>query len=76
MRCRNNRDGLAEAFIIGEEFVGDDRVALVLGDNIFYGQSFSSTLKKVVEREEGATVIRLLCEESGMSTVLLNSMRR
>ena len=42
--------GLAEAFI------GDDRVALVLGDNIFYGQSFSSTLKKVVEREEGATV--------------------
>ena len=48
--------GLAEAFIIGEEFIGDDRVALVLGDNIFYGQSFSSTLKKVVEREEGATV--------------------
>ena len=49
-------EGLAQAFLIGEEFIGDDRVALVLGDNIFYGQSFSSTLKKVVEREEGATV--------------------
>ena len=48
--------GLAEAFIIGEEFIGDDRLALVLGDNIFNGHSLSSTLKKVVEREEGATV--------------------
>lgn len=48
--------GLAEAFIIGEEFIGKDKVALVLGDNIFYGQNFSNTLKKVVEREEGATV--------------------
>ena len=37
--------GLAEAFIIGEEFIGDDRVALVLGDNIFYGQSFSTLLQ-------------------------------
>lgn len=48
--------GLAEAFIIGEEFIGDDRVALVLGDNIFYGQNFSNTLKRVAEREGGATV--------------------
>lgn len=48
--------GLAEAFVIGEEFIGNDHVALVLGDNIFYGQNFSDTLKRVVEREEGATV--------------------
>ncbi|MCU6747785.1 glucose-1-phosphate thymidylyltransferase RfbA [Faecalicatena acetigenes] len=48
--------GLAEAFIIGETFIGQDRVALVLGDNIFYGQSFSDILKKVVQRQEGATI--------------------
>lgn len=48
--------GLAEAFIIGEEFIGDDNVALVLGDNIFYGQSFSNVLKAAAEREEGATI--------------------
>jgi glucose-1-phosphate thymidylyltransferase len=44
--------GLAEAFIIGEEFIGNDRVALVLGDNIFYGYGFSERLKSAVEREE------------------------
>lgn len=49
-------NGLAEAFIIGESFIGNDRVALVLGDNIFYGRSFSSTLMKAAEREEGATI--------------------
>ncbi|MFM2588580.1 glucose-1-phosphate thymidylyltransferase RfbA [Vibrio sp. TBV020] len=49
-------DGLAQAFIIGEEFIGDDNVCLVLGDNIFYGQSFSKTLQNVAEREFGATV--------------------
>ena len=43
--------GLAEAFIIGEDFIGDDDVALVLGDNIFYGQSFSPVLQRVNERE-------------------------
>lgn len=48
--------GLAEAFIIGEDFIGSDRVALVLGDNIFYGQSFSTILQNVVSREEGATI--------------------
>ncbi len=48
--------GLADAFLIGEEFIGDDRVALILGDNIFYGQSFSALLKKVAAREEGATI--------------------
>ncbi|HCG8156250.1 TPA: glucose-1-phosphate thymidylyltransferase RfbA [Vibrio parahaemolyticus] len=49
-------DGLAQAFIIGEEFIGDDSVCLVLGDNIFYGQSFSKTLKRAAARESGATV--------------------
>ena len=48
--------GLADAFIIGEEFIGDDSVALILGDNIFYGQSFSKVLKQVAERESGATI--------------------
>ncbi|HDY7712345.1 TPA: glucose-1-phosphate thymidylyltransferase RfbA [Vibrio vulnificus] len=52
-------DGLAQAFIIGEEFIGTDSVCLVLGDNIFYGQGFSPKLKKAVETAEsgnGATV--------------------
>ncbi|MEZ9503043.1 glucose-1-phosphate thymidylyltransferase RfbA [Vibrio sp. 10N.261.52.C11] len=49
-------DGLAQAFIIGEEFIGDDSVCLVLGDNIFYGQSFSKTLQSAASRESGATV--------------------
>lgn len=49
-------DGLAQAFIIGEEFIGNDSVCLVLGDNIFYGQSFSKTLKKAASREAGSTV--------------------
>ena len=44
--------GLAEAFIIGEEFIGDDRVALVLGDNIFYGYGFSERLERAVNRKE------------------------
>lgn len=48
--------GLADAFIIGADFIGQDRVALVLGDNIFYGQSFSKLLKEVASREEGATI--------------------
>lgn len=48
--------GLAEAFIIGEEFIGKDSVALILGDNIFYGQSFTHTLQTVVNENEGATI--------------------
>lgn len=48
--------GLADAFIIGEKFIGDDNVALVLGDNIFYGQSFSKKLRDVASRESGATI--------------------
>jgi glucose-1-phosphate thymidylyltransferase len=49
-------DGLAQALIIGEEFIGGDNVCLVLGDNIFYGQSFTQTLRQAAAREHGATV--------------------
>ena len=49
-------NGLAEAFILGEEFIGDDSVALVLGDNIFYGQSFSPILLRAASLEKGALI--------------------
>lgn len=49
-------DGLAQAFIIGEDFIGDSNVALVLGDNIFYGQSFSDNLKSAASQQQGACV--------------------
>jgi glucose-1-phosphate thymidylyltransferase len=49
-------EGLAQAFIIGAEFIGDDRVCLVLGDNIFYGQGFSPKLRQAAMQEAGATV--------------------
>lgn len=51
-----NPDGLAQAFIIGEEFIGDSNVCLVLGDNIFYGPGFSPLLLKAANRRTGATV--------------------
>ena len=49
-------DGLAQAFIIGETFIGDSNVCLVLGDNIFYGQGFTPMLRQAVARQKGATV--------------------
>lgn len=49
-------NGLAEAFIIGKDFVGDDSVCLILGDNIFYGHDFAKTLQKCAKQEKGATV--------------------
>ena len=49
-------DGLAQAFILGEEFIGNDSCAMVLGDNIFYGNGFSSLLQKAAAKPEGATV--------------------
>ena len=48
--------GLADAFIVGESFIGKERVALILGDNIFYGQHFSEILRRAVSRETGATI--------------------
>ncbi len=50
-------DGLAEAFILGEEFIGDDNVCLILGDNIFYGQHFSEQLRRASAQTTGATVL-------------------
>lgn len=55
-KIQEKPNGLAEAFIIGEEFIGDDNVALILGDNIFYGQNFSSHLKEAAKLEKGAMV--------------------
>jgi glucose-1-phosphate thymidylyltransferase len=49
-------DGLAQAFVIGDDFIGNSNVALVLGDNIFYGQSFSENLKVAISRDTGATI--------------------
>ncbi|MCW2488648.1 glucose-1-phosphate thymidylyltransferase RfbA [Candidatus Symbiopectobacterium sp. NZEC127] len=49
-------DGLAQAFIIGEEFINGERCALILGDNIYFGQSFGKTLENIVAQERGATI--------------------
>ena len=51
-----NPDGLAQAFIIGEEFIGDDSVCLVLGDNLFWGQGFSTMLNRAVAKTSGSTI--------------------
>ena len=56
-------DGLAQAFLIGEDFIGDDNVCLVLGDNIYYGQSFTKTLKNAAARESGATVFGYMVKD-------------
>jgi glucose-1-phosphate thymidylyltransferase len=53
---QSSPDGLAQAFIIGEEFIGNDSVCLVLGDNVFYGQGFTPILQRAAKRVQGATV--------------------
>ena len=55
-KIQPNPDGLAQAFIIGEDFIGNDSVCLVLGDNIFWGQGFTPVLKNAISRRKGATV--------------------
>ena len=55
-KVQENPNGLAEAFIIGEEFIGDDNVALILGDNIFYGSGFTGLLEEMSKIEDGAAI--------------------
>ena len=55
-KVQEKPNGLAEAFIIGEEFIGDDNVALILGDNIFYGSGFSGLLEEMSKIEDGAAI--------------------
>ena len=55
-KVQDKPNGLAEAFIIGEEFIGDDNVALILGDNIFYGSGFTGLLEKMSKIEDGAAI--------------------
>mgnify|MGYP004628741047 CR=1 FL=1 len=56
-------DGLAQAFLIGEEFIGDDSCAMILGDNIFYGAGLGKMLKSASAREEGATIFGYYVED-------------
>lgn len=58
-------EGLAQAFVIGEDFIGKDRVCLVLGDNIFYGQGFTPMLRAAAQREKGATVFGYQVKDPG-----------
>lgn len=62
-RVQPEPDGLAQAFIIGEEFIGNDNVCLVLGDNIFHGQHFSDQLKRAAKKVKGATVFGYLVKD-------------
>lgn len=55
-KVQSSPDGLAQAFILGDEFIGDEHCCLVLGDNIYFGQGFSPKLKQVAQRQRGATV--------------------
>ena len=62
-KIQEQPNGLAEAFIIGEEFIGNDSVALVLGDNIFFGQGFSPVVKKAANLENGAEIFGYLVQD-------------
>ena len=62
-KVQENPNGLAEAFIIGEEFIGKDSVALVLGDNIFFGQAFSPILKEAAKLKKGAEIFGYLVKD-------------
>ena len=56
IKCRKKPAGIAEAFILGESFIEDKNVALILGDNIFYGYQFSKKLREVIKNNDGATI--------------------
>ena len=62
-KIQEQPNGLAEAFIIGEDFIGDDSIALVLGDNIFFGQGFSPVVKKAANLENGAEIFGYLVQD-------------
>lgn len=62
-KVQEEPNGLAEAFIIGEEFIGEDNVALVLGDNIFFGQGFSPIVKRAANLEKGAEIFGYLVQD-------------
>ena len=62
---QDNPNGLAEAFILGEDFIGDDNVALILGDNLFYGQGFSPALQAASARKSGATIFGYAVKDPG-----------
>ena len=63
-KVQEQPNGLAEAFIIGEEFIGDDSVALILGDNIYFGPGFTSILQRAANRQDGSNSIGLSCKGS------------
>ena len=62
-KAQEKPSGLAEAFIIGEDFIGNDNVALILGDNIFFGQAFSPILKNAAKLEKGAEILGYLVKD-------------
>ena len=64
-KVQEQPNGLAEAFIIGEEFIGSDSVALILGDNIYFGPGFTSILQRSANRNEGATVLGYRVKDPG-----------
>jgi glucose-1-phosphate thymidylyltransferase len=69
-------DGLAQAFIIGEEFIGDDKVALVLGDNIFYGHGYGNSLKKCVNPDGGIVFAYQVADPERYGVVEFDSNRQ
>jgi len=67
---QNEPKGIAEAFIIGEDFIGDDNVCLILGDNVFYGQDLTKVLNKAMDQKEGAVIFGYPVKEPGLYGVV------